>query len=350
MNILFLSYTYAPLVGGIENCGRILTEQFVRHGHEVVVATATPGADEQAGDVRIVRSLTSAALKHWRQWCDIVVYNNITLRVPGPLLFRSRPVMVIHHTWLRRIDSSVGWQDRLKRRIIQRAENVCVSRALAEDLSVKAHVIRNPFEAELFRPMAEIKPGNELVFLGRLVSDKGVSVLIRALERLHRAGRRYRLSIIGQGPEAEPLRAQVRAAGLSESVTFHGQKTGAELVALLNRHRVMVVPSVWAEVYGLVVLEGLACGLKVIASRTGGLPEALGSAGLLYENRNDAELADCIERALHSESTPEWRATVEDHLALHQPEFVASQYLKLMLKMVDGSKSKRPGNMETVTY
>jgi len=332
MKLLMLSYVYSPMVGGIETFGQVLAHQFTRMGHDVAVATAAPadGSSDDGGAVRVVRSLEWKAVEPLYRWCDAVIYNNITLKVPGPLLLRRKPVMVIHHTWLRRLDNTLGWQDRLKRWAVSRALNVCVSQVLAEDLAAPSHVIRNPFQSDLFRQLPGSVRDRDVVFLGRLVSDKGAKVVIDALKLLLSEGGCPRLSIIGRGEEEARLRAQVSEAGLEHAVTFHGMRQGEELVALLNRHRVMVVPSVWREVYGLVVLEGLACGLKVIASRSGGLVEAVGDAGELFENGNHVELAECIKRTLRSEETPAWRRKVDDHLALHQPYVVAEQYLSLL--------------------
>src|SRR4051812_23197389 len=116
MKLLILSYVYSPMIGGIETFGRVLAHQFTRMGHEVVVATMAQAdvAAEDNGAVRVVRSMSGKAVKPLYQWCDAVIFNNITLKVPGPLLFRRKPVLVIHHTWLRRLDRSLGWQDRLK--------------------------------------------------------------------------------------------------------------------------------------------------------------------------------------------------------------------------------------------
>ena len=79
---------------------------------------------------------------------------------------------------------------------------------------------------------------------------------------------------------------------------FAGYVQGEDLARLLNGHRVLVVPSRWAEPFGLVGLLGVSCGCFVIASETGGLGEAIGPGGVMVPNGNAARLAEEIERGL----------------------------------------------------
>ncbi|MBN1585465.1 glycosyltransferase family 4 protein [Candidatus Uhrbacteria bacterium] len=144
--------------------------------------------------------------------------------------------------------------------------------------------------------------GGNVLFVGRLSQEKGVEVLIRAAS-LYR-GVPFR--IVGSGPEEGRLKSL--ASDLkADNVVFVGQKEGTELLDEYANCRLLVVPSEWYEVFGLVSLEGMAHGKPVIASRIGGLPEVVrdGETGVLTEAGNPVELAEAIYELWKSPETCE---------------------------------------------
>src|SRR6185312_15136232 len=93
----------------------------------------------------------------------------------------------------------------------------------------------------------------------------------------------------------------------------------------------MVVPSVWEEGFGVVALQGVACGCVVVASHTGGLPEAVGSCGLTFPMGDSAALADRLAELLtDDEKRLQLQAGASAHLARHQPRAVAEAYLTVL--------------------
>ena len=182
-----------------------------------------------------------------------------------------------------------------------------------------------------------------LSFATRLSSFWGVSFPIkapifclRAMKILQDDGLTPGLTIIGNGPEEQQLRRLVRELGLDRQVTFAGQKSGHELAELLNRHRILVVPSRWAEPFGIVALEGIACGCVVVGSDDGGLKEAIGPCGVTFENGNEQALASCIKNTCFSirKRARTLRKGASAHLAKFQPDAVATAYLELMKEVV----------------
>jgi glycosyltransferase involved in cell wall biosynthesis len=158
----------------------------------------------------------------------------------------------------------------------------------------------------------------DLVFLGRLVSDKGVDVLLDALRVLSAAAAPPHLTIVGSGPEEGALRERARRLGLSERVEFVGTQAGDSLARTLAAHRVLVVPSRYDEPFGIVALEGIACGCVVVGSAGGGLPEAIGRCGRTFPNGDAAALARCLKELLES---PEALATHRADAAQHLDRF-----------------------------
>ena len=180
----------------------------------------------------------------------------------------------------------------------------------------------------------------ELMYLGRLVSEKGVDLLLRALGQLKAESITPRLTIVGGGPEEAPLRALASKLDLAAQVTFAGVKRGEELIAEMNRHRILVVPSLYHEPFGIVALEGIACGCVVVGSAGGGLPEAIGPCGVTFPNGDAAALAACLKELLANQAKVEaLRGHADEHLARFTKENVADAYLKLMSRVCRGARA-----------
>jgi glycosyltransferase involved in cell wall biosynthesis len=118
---------------------------------------------------------------------------------------------------------------------------------------------------------AKPAPGGQIVFAGRLSSEKGVDVLLEAVARL---GRGAELDVAGDGPE----RARLEALALQHApgqVRFHGRIPKSRLLDLVRSAAVVAVPSRWHENQPMVVLEAFACGVPVVTTDLGGLPELI---------------------------------------------------------------------------
>src|SRR5437763_5731364 len=163
---------------------------------------------------------------------------------------------------------------------MSRATNIAVSQAVAKRLPESCIVIPNPVDLSLFHSDGAALRTRELVFLGRLVSDKGCDLLIQALARLAQHGLRPKLTMIGGGPERSGLEQLAKSLNLQDQIVFAGAPPTDEVATLLRQHKVMVVPSIWEESFGVVALEGAASGCVVLGSDGGGLPEAIGPAGI----------------------------------------------------------------------
>lgn len=330
MKLLVYSPVFLPRIGGLEINVSQFAADLARLGCEVVVVTQTPGGEgDGALPYRVVRRPGAGELLRWTRWCDIFYQANVSLRGLWPLLLVRRPWAVSHHSWYRQGDGRIAWQDRLKRFLLRfAAVSISVSKALADDLGSPSLVIPNPYRDHLFRLLPEEPRERDLVFLGRLVSDKGVDVLLKALKLLADRGIQPGLTVVGQGPEEPRLREQAEREGLAGQVTFLGARTGEELVRLLNRHRVLVVPSRYDEPFGIVALEGIACGCAVVGSAGGGLPEAIGPCGRTFRNGDAAELAAVLAQVLaDSGARAAFQRDAPRHLAEHGSERIARLYL-----------------------
>lgn len=336
MRILLYSPAFLPLVGGLENVTAMLAQELTRQGHSVVVVTKTPASDDRF-PYRVSRNPSPLELLRLTRWCNVYLQANVSLRGLWPLLLVRRPWVVAHHSFYRRCDGTIPWRERLKRRLSRHASAaLAVSRAVAEDFSPPAQVAYNPYDEELFRPLPGVERCRELLFVGRLVSDKGADLLVEALSRLAEQGLRPQLTIVGDGPELPALRQQAARLSIGSQVTFLGRRTGEELVRLFNQHRVLVVPSRFQEPFGIVALEGIACGCLVVGSQGGGLAEAIGPCGWTFPNDDVEALARALERALAHPSTDErMERQRARHLARHSRERSAARYLEILRPLVE---------------
>jgi glycogen(starch) synthase len=332
MKILFYSPAFLPNVGGLELLVATLAARWAAMGHEVLVMTQTAGRGTDDFPFRVVRRPSPLELLRWTRWCDVLHQANVSLRGLWPLLLVRRPWVVSHHSWYCRTGGHIAWQDRLKRYLLRfAAASISVSQAVADDLATPSVVIPNAYRDDLFRRLPGVARTEELVFVGRLVSDKGVDVLLDALALLAGEDLRPRLTVVGDGPERPRLEKQAERLGLTGQVTFLGKRTDAELVEILNRHRILVVPSRYREPFGIVALEGIACGCVVVGSAGGGLKDAIGPSGETFENGDTADLARVLGRLLrHPGTHAEYLENAERHLSLHKADRAAAAYLAEM--------------------
>jgi glycosyltransferase involved in cell wall biosynthesis len=327
VKILLGSHHFFPSTGGIETVSNLLAREFVSLGHEVRVITQTPGKGEFP--FAVIRQPGALELLRQVRWSDVFLQNNISLRTLWPLLFVRRPLFIAHQTWITNPDGTTGWQHRLKRFVLRYATSFAISAAIADSLPCPSVLVGNPFDNEIFTDAAGSRP-NELIFVGRLVSDKGAALLLDALKLLKT---RPRLTIVGDGPERAALERQAQELQGQAQIEFVGSRKGEQLAGLLRQHQVLVVPSLWQEPFGIVALEGIACGCVVIGSAGGGLAEAIGPCGATFPNGDAPALAAAISRLLDD---PVERDRVREkapaHLARFAPRRVAAVYLDSMMQ------------------
>jgi len=334
MKILFSSYAYAPGVGGIETASALLAREFLAAGHEILLVTETPAPVLTPDSFEVVRNPSLARLLQLVSWSQVVFQNNISLRHLIPALLAGKPVLVVHQTWIRNVAGEIGWNNRIKRALLPRLKNVAISQAIGSDLDVGAEVIGNPYDDRIFKIIPHTARDRQLLFVGRLVSDKGVDLLLRALGILKQQNISADLTIIGCGPEEANLRALAYRLGLDQAVAFAGEKVGPELAELMNRHQVIVIPSRWPEPFGIVALEGIACGCVAVASEQGGLSEAIGNCGMTFRNGDSEDLADRLGDLLRDFKMREkFRTAAPAHLERFHAQTVAQRYLALLREL-----------------
>jgi len=210
--------------------------------------------------------------------------------------------------------------DTVGHRLMERVSNRCLTRAIGVSRNTAANWLRrdrldparvmtiyNGIDPTSFRRRSE--PGAARASLGldprrltvgavgRLDEVKGFAYLIEALGMLSTRELDVQLVIVGSGPLRDELEGDVVRLGLAGRVVFAGQRTDVQ--GVYDALDVLAMPSV-CESFGYVALEAMACGLAVVGTTTGGIPEVVahGETGLLVRPRDSVGLAVALGRVL----------------------------------------------------
>jgi len=136
-------------------------------------------------------------------------------------------------------------------------------------------------------------------YVGRLVEEKGIELLLQSVSRL--AGP-WSLQILGDGPDKLRLEKVAHWLGISGRVSFSPKMPSSHLPNYFSGLDVLVLPSIaqpnWKEQFGRVLIEAMACDVVVVGAESGAIPEVIGDAGLTFPERNIEALQDQLQRLI----------------------------------------------------
>ena len=176
-----------------------------------------------------------------------------------------------------------------------------LARRLADDgvASERLHVIPSGVTAAAFAgepPDPFPRTGRpRVVYVGRLARQKCVETLVAAAARMRTYA--VQVLIVGDGPVRPAVEAAIRRHGVADRVRITGFRPHRDIPAVLRHADVFCLPSRYEEL-GSALLEAMQAGLPIVASDTGGIPEALGSAGRLVPPGDPAAIARAVDRLL----------------------------------------------------
>jgi glycosyltransferase involved in cell wall biosynthesis len=148
------------------------------------------------------------------------------------------------------------------------------------------------------RPAGQGIPGEFTIgYMGRLVREKGVDLLLTALSGVQS---RWRLVIVGAGPERERLERFADRLEIAHRVSFVGVIPSMRAPGFYRELDALVLPSRsqsnWVEQFGRVLIEAMACGVPVVGSDSGEIPHVIGGAGLVFPEDDAKALENCLQR------------------------------------------------------
>lgn len=170
-------------------------------------------------------------------------------------------------------------------------------------------------------------------YVGRILEAKGIETLIRAAAKIKS---KIRVIVVGNGPDTPRLKRIADELALSDKVRFLPGVPSVEVKDLMRRFGVLVIPSrttpIWKEQFGRVIVEAMSCGVPVVGSTSGAIPEVIGDGGLVFPEGDEEALARVVDRLAEDETL---RETLSQNALNRSPIFSAAafadnlfQYLK----------------------
>lgn len=349
MKLLIYSHFFAPSIGGVELHAMLLATQLstpgpqMNEGAQVTLVTDTlaDGFSDSSLPfsvvrrprlLRLLRLVRQASVVHVEGPCIapmliawilrkpfIVEHHGYQSICPNGLLFieSSKHVcpghfMAGHHAQCLKCNSNMGTTRSLKMWLLTFLRRWLCSRATT-NVSVSHHVqkrvqLRNSLTIYNGTPAIARDEINDrstskppcFAYVGRLVTEKGVDVLLDAAAQLKADGVQFHLKIIGDGPERQNLQRFAADRNLNDRVTFAGFLTGEELHDAMEDVSVVIMPSRWEEAAPFSAIEEMWRGRLVICSDIGGLGEIVDGAGLKFAAGDAAALAERMRKVVQN--------------------------------------------------
>lgn len=209
---------------------------------------------------------------------------------------------------------------------------ICVGSRLASDSIAelgldpsRVVVIPNTYDVARFSHVSRVRgPVVRILSVGRLSHEKGHDVLLRAFARMAVGGAPVRLMLVGDGPERRALESLAQELGIASSVEFTGVLLDEALAAEMRAADLFVLPS-RSEGFGVALIEALATGLPVVATRSGGPQDIVqGGDGVLVEPGDVAALAEGLSEVVGGLYEFDSRAIADRAALRFSPEAVSA--------------------------
>jgi glycogen(starch) synthase len=356
MNLLLYTHFWAPSVGGVETIAMSLAEGLAHRppapasaedAIHVTLVTHTPAGsmDDSLFPFRVVRRPSLQAMIQLVRSADLIHVEGPAL-LPLVLGFLLRKPTVVEHPVYQAIcpngllvhepersicpghfmaghysecircnSGALGWVGSFRSLLLafprhwlcrRVARNIAITHHVAARIDLPRTVtvyygISDPGALSFSAPIGNGNP-IQIAYVGRLVPEKGLPILLEAAKRLVEANIPFHLTFIGNGPQRQQLERITDSLALRQRVTFKGDLRGAPFAEALRAIHLVVMPSIWEETAGLAAIEHMMRGGVVVAADVGGLGEVVGDAGLKFAMGDSGALADCIRRAYENPS------------------------------------------------
>ncbi|MDE3110853.1 MAG: glycosyltransferase family 4 protein [Acidobacteriota bacterium] len=352
LKILLYTHGFPPILGGVETYAALFADGLTSFSRSatgptfvvtVVTRTAAGDFDDSKLTFRVVRRPDFWELVRLIREADLVHLAGPCLLPLAVCWLIRKPVLIVHHGYqticpngllfkqpsqtmcvghfmkgeyveclhcckqttgpVRSVQSLILTFPRrwLCKRI---AANVCITKYVESRISLPRSRtvyygidVSEPIDAQWARRQSVAL---EFGYVGRLVSEKGLKLILRAAKQILDRGKMFKLTFVGDGPDRQSLESMVQELGLGEIVKFTGSLRNAELYRAVRDVSVLMMPSIWEETAGLSAIEQMMRGRLVIAADVGGLGEVVGDAGLKFAPGDWRGLASCMQRVIDS--------------------------------------------------
>lgn len=336
--VIFTDRYFYPSIGGSETFAHLIASHLSKSKWDVYVFTLSPNSgDELKVPYKIVRRRGWVDLLRLLWSADILLMNGIATKLLPFLFLRLFKLVIVHqgsylsdnlqvnngmngkraldvikefciriiNCVLRPIYSLLKFKSILRqyvcRILVYKADlNVYISNWVRTKYpaNLQHKVIYDGVDTNFFVPSVNVSKHNIVTVVGRMILAKGFTTLIKAVALLKTKNISFSLCLIGDGPDRHIFEEMSEKMNLTQQINFFGFATGVDLLEYYQKSSIVVVPSIAEEPFGIVAIEAMSCAKPVVASDCGGLPEAVGDAGILVPPNNSQALADTLEHLL----------------------------------------------------
>ncbi len=375
MKVLLYSHAFHPSLGGVETVSMALALGFLSKGVECKVVTQSPAeaSDTTTFPFDVIRQPSRQQARELVRWAEVVLFNGASLALQPWVILERKPFVWVHVGYQAACIDGLGWVDNAPAPItplpsirfharrsgwafgikeglklmLRRAvatfvvdRNVAITHWMDKAMPLPRQVhIYNPFPIEKFRGADNPFPEFDFFYMGRMVQEKGVDILLHAFAEVHRRRpeSKAQLLLIGDGGARPEMEKLVTEFGLFDAVVFAGRQSGEALVEWTSKGRIGVIPSVWYEPMGGVAVELMAAGKSLIVSEAGGLAECVGDAGLVFPNGDHIALADHMLTLLDDPDLQRSQsARARERAKSFLPAIFVDQYIALLKEVAAG--------------
>jgi len=371
MKILLYSSVFFPSLGGIETITATLAENLTLLGYECLVITETCSDDDQLFGYKVFRQPTWKQRLALTRECDIVHSNGASVAMYPYARLSNKPFVWTHNGYQVSCVDGLGWVDGeatpmtpmaslayhfrkrglfyafkesvklgLRRYVANHVDlNIAATHWIAKRQPLKNQVVAyTPYPLNRFKGADTSSDWKyDFIYVGRLVSEKGLPELINAFNLLVSTPRYQdqKLAIVGSGRMKNQLEKMTKDLSLQANVSFLGSKFGSELVDIINQAKIGIVPSAYEEPMGGVSLELLAAGKNIIVSEDGGHAECVGDAGMKFKNGDAKSLYECMLKLLNDDTlASEQRENALPQLKLFDEMELTKKYLHIYTDVI----------------
>jgi len=335
LKIALCSDYFYPKIGGITTHIENLARALEKRGHEVVIVTKTADFNDEAHGLKVVRikslfrSSQTLDLPHIDELEEVLgkmkpdiihahhAFSPISLfsilvgkKLGVKTVLTNHSIQFLHDfDYLWKPSSFVMFP--LRQYISSADRIIAVSRAAATFIShftdKEVSVIPNGVNVEEYAPQVKEFDGRSVLFVGRLVYRKGLHLLLETMKKVIDEKKEAELTIAGSGYLSPLLKLVVKTLGLQDNIFIREDLSKNELIDLYQKANVFVMPSVFGESFGIVLLEAMASKTPVVATAQGGVQEVVThmETGLLVRKNKIEGLAKSILTLLEDESFSE---------------------------------------------
>jgi len=340
MRIALCSDYFYPKIGGITTHIEYLAKFLEKRGHDVIIVTKKASFNDKDLGLNVVRvsSLFGSA-----NVLDVPYVEELegVLRREGvevvhghhafsPISLFSISIgkkigvgtVLTNHSIQFMYDFDLMWRPSSYilfpvRQMINSADRIiAVSRAATKFIQHFTNkdivTIPNGVDVREFEPRSKEFDGKSILFVGRLVYRKGILKLLRVMKYIVKENSNAHLTIAGTGYLAPFLRYLINSLNLQKNISVVLNPSRSEIIKLYQKANVFVMPSIFGESFGIVILEAMASKTPVVAADQGGISEVIkhGETGFLVKNGNEQEMAKYVLELL--EDREYWRRISDD--------------------------------------